>query len=194
MRRKLVALILALVSAVSLGYAAYQFHAQKDELTIQAADLFARLALPYRIVRLSADEPDAELLIPVHGVRKAAIADTWNEPRAGGRVHEGVDIFAARGTPVFSATEGYVLRAGDSGLGGIHVFVVGRGGVRYYYAHLDSVAEGIEPGARVTADTVLGFVGNTGNAEGTPPHLHFGMYKDGPQNPYPLLVSRELLD
>lgn len=136
------------------------------------------------------EEPDKELLIPIQGLSLRNIADSWGSPRSGGRSHEGIDMFAKRGTPVFSATRGYVIRSGTNTLGGNIVFVVGPGGVRYYYAHFDSVAQGIEPGKEVTTDTVLGYVGTTGNATGTPPHLHFGMYKSGAENPYQLLVPR----
>ena len=174
----------------SFGYAAYELRTNGGDIVIQASDFFQKAALPYRILQLSLQEPDAELLIPFPGLRKSDIDDTWGEARAEGRSHEGTDIFQPRKTPIFSATEGYVLRVGQNDLGGNIVFVVGKGGVRYYYAHLDSFAKGIEVGDYVTTDTVLGFVGNTGNAADTPPHLHFGMYKNGAQNPYALLVER----
>ncbi|HJS23180.1 MAG TPA: M23 family metallopeptidase, partial [Pyrinomonadaceae bacterium] len=71
------------------------------------------------------------------------------------------------------------------------VSVIGSGGRVYYYAHLDSYAKGIEVGDRVTTRTVLGYVGTTGNAQGTPPHLHFGVYTmTGAINPLPLLSDR----
>lgn len=132
---------------------------------------------------------NTELRISIQNVRKSQIADTWGEIRSSGRTHEGIDIFAIRGTPVFSVTDAYVVLAGQNQLGGNVVFIVGKGGVRFYYAHLDSIANGIKPGIKVTPDTVLGFVGNTGNAEGTPPHLHFGMHINGAQNPYDLFVE-----
>lgn len=91
---------------------------------------------------------------------------------------------------MYAATKGYVVRVGENNLGGTIVFTMGPGGVRYYYAHLDAVANGIQHGSEVTTDTVLGFVGDSGNASGTPPHLHFGVYDNGPQNPYQLLVDR----
>jgi murein DD-endopeptidase MepM/ murein hydrolase activator NlpD len=159
-------------------------------MLIQTSEFLEKAALPYRMLKLSLEEPDAQLLIPFIGIRKSDIADTWGEARMEGRTHEGVDIFRPRGTPVFSATDGYVLRVGFGERGGNFVYVTGKGGVRYYYAHLDSVAKGIDTGERVTTDTVLGFVGSTGNAEETPPHLHFGMYKNGPQNPYEMLIAR----
>jgi peptidoglycan LD-endopeptidase LytH len=150
------------------------------------------VALPVRLAVLSAKEADAELLVPVGGMRVAQVKDSWHAPRPGGRQHEGQDIFAPRGTPVYSATEGYVVKIGESELGGKTVFVGGAGGRWYYYAHLDSYAPGLEVGDRVTADTVLGHVGNTGNAAGTPPHLHFGVYTAaGAVDPLPLLTDRK---
>ena len=69
--------------------------------------------------------------------------------------------------------------------------IAGAGGRYYYYAHLDSYARGLAIGDRVTTRTVLGYVGTTGNAAGTPPHLHFGVYTaNGAINPLPLLVDR----
>lgn len=164
--------------------------AHRSEIVVRLSDILDRLALPYRIAKISMEEPDTELLIPIQGLPLRNIADSWGAARSGGRTHEGIDMFAKRGTPVFSATRGYVLRSGTNTLGGNIVFVVGPGGVRYYYAHFDSVAKGIEPGKEVTTDTVLGYVGTTGNASGTPPHLHFGMYANGAENPYGLLVPR----
>jgi murein DD-endopeptidase MepM/ murein hydrolase activator NlpD len=113
------------------------------------------------------------------------VADTFGAPRGGDRKHEGVDIFVDRGAPVLSATRGVVARVGQNRLGGNVVFVVGPGGERYYYAHLESFAPGLEVGQRVSTSTLLGRVGTSGNAAGTPPHLHFGIYgRGGAQNPY----------
>ncbi len=76
-------------------------------------------------------------------------------------------------------------------LGGQTVSVIGAGGRVYYYAHFDSYAPGIAEGDYVTPQTVLGYVGTTGNAQGTPPHLHFGVYTPtGAINPLPLLTDR----
>jgi len=109
----------------------------------------------------------------------------------GERRHEGQDIFAPRGTPILSATNGFIYKIGENNLGGQTVSVIGSGGRVYYYAHLDSYAKGIEVGDRVTTRTVLGYVGTTGNAQGTPPHLHFGVYTmTGAINPLPLLRDR----
>ena len=103
-----------------------------------------------------------------------------------------MDIFAEAGTPIFAATEGYVIKTGENRLGGTYVFTLGPGGVRYYYAHLSNVAPHIEIGSPVNPYTIIGYVGTTGNARTTPPHLHFGMYTNGAKNPYPLLINRAL--
>lgn len=161
------------------------------ELEAQVREIIQRITLPIKLAKLSGQEPDQQLLMPVHGHRVSEIAQTWASPRSGGRTHEGQDIFAARGTPIFSATRGFVTRLGTGDLGGNFVYITGAGRTRYYYAHLDRIAEGLSVGDEVTTDTLLGFVGNTGNAETTPPHLHFGMYRIGePTDPLPLLINR----
>ena len=150
-----------------------------------------RLVLYARIVKLYTQEPDTRLAMPLEDVKKKEIADTWQAPRGVGRKHEGQDIFARRGTPVLSATSGYIFNIGENNLGGQTVSVISKGGRIYYYAHLDSYASGIKIGDRVTTRTVLGYVGTTGNAQGTPPHLHFGVYTpSGAINPLPMLTDR----
>jgi murein DD-endopeptidase MepM/ murein hydrolase activator NlpD len=139
-------------------------------------------------------ERDRQLLMPVEGARVSGVTDTWGAARGDGRFHEGQDIFAPEGTPVYSATAGYVYRIGTNPLGGNVVTVIGGGGVRYYYAHLADFAPGLTEGQAVTPDTLLGYVGRTGNAEATPPHLHLGMYTGlcnwNAEDPLPLLVDR----
>jgi murein DD-endopeptidase MepM/ murein hydrolase activator NlpD len=82
--------------------------------------------------------------------------------RVGGRRHRGQDIFAPRGTPIRSATAGVVVGITDGGLGGKAVWILGAGGRRYYYAHLDRYGEGLQVGDVVTTETIIGYVGNTG--------------------------------
>ena len=143
------------------------------------------------VAGLYAKAPDQNLEMPVQGVTKSQVADTWHVPREGDRLHEGQDIFAKRGTPVLSATDGYIFRIGENKLGGQTVSVIGAGGRIYYYAHLDSYAPNMAAGDHVTTQTVLGYVGNTGNAAGGPTHLHFGVYaREGALNPLPLLTDR----
>ena len=144
-----------------------------------------------RVARLYTQEPDSRIAMPLEDVSKKAVANTWHAPRGTGRLHEGQDIFAPRGTPILSATNGFVYKIGENNLGGQTVSVIGSGGRVYYYAHLDRYAPGLEVGDRVSTRTVLGYVGTTGNAQGTPPHLHFGVYTfNGAINPLPLLTDR----
>ena len=137
--------------------------------------------------RLVAMAKPTYLPVPVAGVRPRALRDTWGGARSAGRSHEGIDIFAKRGTRVISSTEGIVTRVGTNRLGGLVVWVLGPGGQRHYYAHLDRYAD-VEAGMRIEAGRVLGYVGDSGNAKGTPPHLHYGVYDlGGAINPYPML-------
>src|ERR1043165_8791031 len=150
-----------------------------------------RLIFYAHVARLSMEEPDRKLAMPLEDISKSQIANTWHAPRGTDRLHEGQDIFAPKGTPILSATSGYVYNIGENNLGGQTVSVIGAGGRVYYYAHLDAYARGLQVGDRVTTRTVLGYVGTTGNAQGTPPHLHFGIYtSSGAINPLPLLMDR----
>lgn len=115
--------------------------------------------------------------------------DSWGFPRSGGRLHQGVDMFAVHGTPLFAVADGTVTRTGDGGLGGLSVSLTDGTGDRFYYAHLATVA--VEVGQPVRAGDVLGTNGDTGNARGGPPHLHWEHHPgDGPAvNPYPLAAA-----
>lgn len=146
---------------------------------------------PRMLWQITRMDPPTTLPVPVDGVAAGRIADTWHGPRDGGaRQHEGVDIFAPRGTPVRSSTVGIVATIRDGGLGGKQVWVLGPARERHYYAHLDDWAPGLRTGDVVQPGTLLGFVGTTGNAQGTPPHLHYGIYgADGALNPWPLLQA-----
>lgn len=116
-----------------------------------------------------------------------SLTDTWGAARSQGRSHEGIDIFAARDTPIQSTTQGIVRKVGENTLGGRVVVVVGPGGAGHYYAHLEDYAD-IAPNDWVNEGDVIGYVGDSGNAKGTPPHVHYGIYINGSAvNPYPLL-------
>ncbi|WP_295820085.1 M23 family metallopeptidase [uncultured Deinococcus sp.] len=134
---------------------------------------------------LSAPTPTARSLPnPLPGTR---FVDTWGGARSQGRTHEGVDIFAKRGTPIRATTRGIVLNVGPNTLGGRTVMLLGPGGQRHYYAHLERYPD-LKRGDWVQAGDVVGYVGDSGNAKGTPPHLHYGIYTGGGAiNPYPLL-------
>lgn len=126
---------------------------------------------------------------PVAGATNSSIQSFWGAQRDGGRrSHEGVDIFAPRGTPVVAATNGWVSSTGNKGLGGKQVWLRDRDRRQsLYYAHLDSIIA--QPGMRVKPGDTIGLVGNTGNARTTPPHLHFGIYKRGAIDPLPFVYQ-----
>lgn len=91
-------------------------------------------------------------------------------------LHEGTDIFADFGTPILASGPGAVAAMANTAVGGLSMWVVGDDGTSLYYAHLLDFAPGVQPGVRVDVGTVLGFVGNSGNAITTPPHVHFEIH------------------
>ncbi|TNE82527.1 MAG: M23 family metallopeptidase [Bacteroidetes bacterium] len=97
----------------------------------------------------------------------------WYYPWGNSVTHKGVDIFAKKGKPVLAATSGMVIKKGEGGNGGKFVVVLGPNMVLHYYAHLDSYT--VSSGDRVKAGEQIGTVGNTGNAQGKAPHLHYSM-------------------
>ena len=124
------------------------------------------------------------LSFPVAGKTAKAIGSVWGDVRDGGRrSHEGVDIFAKRGTPVLAPTKGYVRFVGKRGIGGNVVWLYdSKRSQSLYFAHLHELIA--KQGTYVEPGDTLGTVGNTGNARTTPPHLHFGVYKNGAVNPF----------
>ena len=128
----------------------------------------------------------ASIASPVPGFTPATVRSGFGAPRDGGtRDHHGIDIFRPRGTPVVAAVDGYA-RLDESPRGGRVVWLRdARTNRRLYYAHLDDWA--LESSGEVRTGDVLGYVGNTGNAMTTPPHLHFGVYDRGPTDPVPYL-------
>jgi murein DD-endopeptidase MepM/ murein hydrolase activator NlpD len=117
-----------------------------------------------------------------------SFTDTWGAPRSGGRSHKGVDMIAARGTPIVAIFSGSVYRTSNSSLGGLSIYFTSDAGDLYYYAHLDGFGD-ITPGERVPAGYVLGYNGSSGNAPDYLPHLHFEYHPGGGSavNPYPLV-------
>ena len=159
--------------------------------TIPGTDT-SSFATPLELAALS-----ATLDVPVQGILRSQLRDTYGEAR-GGHAHEALDILAARGTPVLSATDGRVLRLFDSKAGGLMVYATDAS-ERFIllYGHLDRYAEGLNDGMRLERGQVIGYVGTTGNALAGTPHLHFGILRGDPDvswargtpvNPYPLLV------
>lgn len=137
------------------------------------------------------------LALPVQGVPRAALHDTFAEARSLGRKHDAIDIAAARGSKVYAVDDGTVVKLFRSIPGGITVYQFDpSGALSYYYAHLDHYAEGLREGAWVRRCDVIGYVGSTGNAAADAPHLHFAVSALGEPkrwwqgraiNPYPAL-------
>ncbi len=157
------------------------------------SDTAAGRPLPYTNISGPADK----LLIPVAGIKLGDLQDTYTQSRAGGRVHNAIDIMAAGGTPVLAAADGEIAKFFDSEAGGTTIYQ--RSADRkfvYYYAHLQRRAEGVREGMTVKRGTVIGYVGDSGNAGAGNYHLHFsiiipdsagGFWNGTNINPYPLL-------
>lgn len=141
----------------------------------------------------------AALVIPVAGVQRSELRDTYAESR-GSRPHDAIDIPAARGTAVVSATDGRLLKLHNSVPGGVMVYAADASD-RFIlmYGHLDAYAPGLTEGMTLRQGQLLGYVGTTGNAPPETPHLHFAIARGNPSaswsrgtaiNPYPLLARR----
>jgi len=131
----------------------------------------------------AAPVPTGDWICPVQGPH--AFSNDYGAPRGGGSSHQGNDILAARGTPVVANVGGVVTQR-NGAVSGLAYFLAGDDGNRYFGAHLDSFGAS----GRVAAGAVIGTVGNTGDASGGPPHLHFEMHPGGSgyTNPYPTLT------
>ena len=151
-----------------------------------------------RVVTVALAFSADRLQVPVAGYTPADLADSFTARRSGGRTHNAIDIMAPRGTPVVAVSDGTIARRRTNRLGGKVLYVLAPGGgYAFYYAHLDGYAPGIEDGREVRQGDTLGFVGSTGNAAATAPHLHFQVLRGrvsarnphGGQavNPYPML-------
>ncbi len=138
-----------------------------------------------------------DLMVPVQGVKRSQLRDTYSAPRSGGRAHLALDIMARKGTRVLAADDGYILRIVRNELGGKTLYLTDdQRRFVYYYAHLDEWRYGLEEGQRVHRGQLIGSVGTTGNAPAGAPHLHFQVMRMGanrqywngePLNPIPYL-------
>ncbi|WP_435594116.1 M23 family metallopeptidase [Proluteimonas luteida] len=143
------------------------------------------------------DPSSPRLIVPVAGIAYAQLSDTFGDARGDERRHEALDIMAAAGTPVLAVADGTIEKLFDSERGGLTIYQFEPGGrYAYYYAHLQDYAPGLAEGATVRQGQVIGHVGSTGNADPAAPHLHFAIFRLGPErrwwegepvNPYPLL-------
>jgi len=124
-----------------------------------------------------------DLVVPVSGVERRVLTPTFSDPRGGGkRVHEALDIMASRGTPVVAADSGTIVKLFQSKPGGTTIYQFDpSGSYCYYYAHLDRYAEGLAQGNAVERGQTIGYVGSTGNASPDAPHLHFAIFRLGPE-------------
>jgi len=178
-----------------------QTHALLAELVTSEPSLWFRLPVTASYVVRLAPEPltdalyrlsvelEAALPFPVKGRSEDAVRSLFGMPRDSGlRHHEGVDIFAPRYTPVVAVADGQATPR-ENQLGGNTVWL-STPGMSYYYAHLERAT--VSPGQRVRVGDVIGYVGNSGNAATTDPHLHFGIYRwgRGAVDPFPLLQAR----
>jgi len=122
------------------------------------------------------------LVIPLPAVSAAQLSDTYTQARSGGTAHEALDIMAPRGTPVLAVDDGRVAKLFLSKPGGITLYQFDVDGeYAYYYAHLDRYADGILEGDHVRRGQLIGHVGSTGNALPDAPHLHFAVFRLGPE-------------
>jgi hypothetical protein len=139
-----------------------------------------------------------DIRIPVAGVNAKQLTDTFTQARSGGRSHDAIDILAPRGTAVLAAVDGTIRKLFLSRAGGITIYEFDAPQRRvYYYAHLDRYAD-VREGMPVRRGQVIGYVGTTGNAPASMPHLHFAIedlpatkewWKGSAINPYPLLTA-----
>ena len=164
----------------------------------QAAGAAARASdarpLPEDTARLAA----RQLTLPVQGVLPAQLRDTYTDARASGaRRHDAIDIMAAEGTPVLAVEDGRIAKLfWSAGGGGTTIYQFDPSEqYAYYYAHLQRYADGLKEGQMLKRGQLIGYVGHTGNASADAPHLHFAVFKLGPDkrwwkgealNPYPL--------
>ncbi len=137
------------------------------------------------------------LVLPVQGVPADQLQDTFTDARSEARVHDAIDILAPEGTPVLAVADGHVEKLFDSERGGLTVYQFEPSGrYCYYYAHLQRYADRLAEKQPIKRGQVIGYVGSTGNADPTTPHLHFEIQRLGPEkqwwkgeplNPYPIL-------
>ena len=122
------------------------------------------------------------LTIPVQGTTAPQLTDTFTQARAGGVPHDAIDIMAPRGTPVLAVDDGRIAKLFLSKAGGITLYQFDPDSrYAYYYAHLDRYVDGMTEGASLNKGQVIGYVGSTGNASPDAPHLHFALFKLGPE-------------
>ena len=152
---------------------------------------------PTMLARPPEDLLQRDLLVPVQGMARTKLTDTFDDARGQGRVHNAIDIMADRNTPVLAIESGRIVKLFTSNLGGLTIYQFDPAETYcYYYAHLDHYAPGLKEGDQVTRGQVIAYVGSTGDASPDAPHLHFEIsrlhadkkwWQGDPINPYPVL-------
>jgi murein DD-endopeptidase MepM/ murein hydrolase activator NlpD len=163
------------------------------------ADASHEIPAPTPAAPATPSTPGSEgaLLLPVQGLSRTDLHDTFTDARSEGRVHDAIDIMATAGTPVLAVADGTVEKLFDSKRGGLTIYQFEPSGrYAYYYAHLQRYADGLAEKQAIKRGQVIGYVGSTGNANPAAPHLHFAIFRLGPErrwwegealNPYPVL-------
>lgn len=184
----------ALIAMLAIGFALGRFEREAPSVRNAEAQIIGErgpaLTPPQQRLR-------TRLVIPVEGVTRRELQDTWGHARAEGRGHEGIDILAPQGTRVRAAADGRIVKFFDSVRGGVTIYQFDQSErFVYYYAHLTRRVAGLAEGDRVRQGQVIGYVGMSGNAP--VPHLHFEVqrltsarnwWQADSINPYPLLIS-----
>jgi peptidoglycan LD-endopeptidase LytH len=201
------AAIMALLAAYYAGYRSglqrSYSAAQKSARPVEESDrLRESRPLPVSLNSINHDDYDRllarDFTLPLSGVKRSQIVDTFDQARASGKRHEATDIMAPRGTPIHAVQEGTIRKLFVSKAGGNTIYEFDPDSIYcFYYAHLDRYAEGLHEGMDVKKGDVIGYVGSTGDALRKAPHLHFAIVKlaadkkwwEGTAiNPYPILV------
>ncbi len=186
--------------------AALAIRDEQESAMIREQDAYAKLSGECKSLQVKYDQEQAEIkaraaqrasgsvqvgsfICPFTPGRTSFI-DSWGFPRSGGRTHKGTDMFAAWNEPMYAVAAGKVS-VGNSGLGGKTIWLTANNGVAYYYAHLASF--NVSNGQSVSQGQTIGFNGDSGNAKGGAPHLHFEIHPGGrgsaAVNPYPTLAK-----
>ena len=155
----------------------------------------ARIVPVARVIAAPIVQPDfgamPQMVPPLPDLAAAELHDSFFAARTGRRVHQAIDIMRPEGTPMVACVDGFIEKLHTSALGGVAIYLTdAERRYRFYYAHLSAYAEGLAEGMPVVRGTLIGYVGSTGNASATAPHLHFQvMHGGGVVNPFPVLRS-----
>lgn len=183
----------ALIAMLAIGFAMGRVEREAPVVRDADAQIIGEgVSQPTPLQRLG-----ARLIIPVEGVTRRDLSDTWGDARSEGRSHEGIDIMAPQGVSVRAVADGRIVKFFDSERGGVTIYQFDQSErFVYYYAHLSARAAGLAEGDEVRQGQLIGYVGMTGNAP--VPHLHFEIQRLSAErrwwvadslNPYPLLLS-----